>query len=191
MDSLFILRFDAPWEALTLSIILGLDPGSRITGFGVLKVSSKTIEVVSYGIIKLDAEASFPLRMQELSESVEQLLGKYQPQAVSLEKIFLGKNADSAFKLGHARGILMCESAKFGATVHEYATRVVKKSVTGKGSATKEDVQLMVQRTLRLPAIQQVDASDALAMALHHAYLVMSGDRMQNFLRKNIKDLNL
>lgn len=174
-----------------MSIILGLDPGSRITGFGVVKVSSKSIEAVSYGVIKLDAEAAFPLRMRELSESIEQLLVKYRPQAVSIEKIFLGKNADSAFKLGHARGVLMCESAKSGASVFEYATRVVKKSITGKGSATKEDVQLMVERTLRLPVIQQIDASDALAMALHHAYMVMSGSRMQNFLQKNMKDLDL
>lgn len=161
-----------------MSIILGLDPGSRVTGFGLVKLKGQSFEALSYGVIELDVRAGFPQRMRELSEGVEEILAKYRPENVVIEKIFLGKNADSAFKLGHARGVLMCAAAKSGAQVYEYATRVVKKSLTGKGSGGKEEVQQMVQRLLGIREIKKVDASDALAMAIHHAYFMMSGDRM-------------
>jgi crossover junction endodeoxyribonuclease RuvC len=172
-----MLTFHARDRRLPLSIILGLDPGSRVTGFGVIKSAGfrgEKIQLVSYGVIRLDVTAAFPLRMKELSEGIQSLLIKYQPNDVVIEKIFLGKNADSAFKLGHARGVLMCEAAKFGAGVFEYATRVVKKSLTGTGGGNKDDVQLMVERLLGVhintKSQTKQDATDALAMALHHAY---------------------
>jgi crossover junction endodeoxyribonuclease RuvC len=167
-----------------LSIVLGLDPGSRVTGFGVLKVSSSSsrhpIQLVSFGVIQLDVKRDFSLRMMELSQGIEQILKKYKPEAVAIEKIFLGKNADSAFKLGHARGVLMSESAKAGAEVFQYATRIVKKSLTGKGSGGKDEVQMMVQKLLGIREIKQADASDALALAIHHAYQSLSGTSAMN-----------
>jgi crossover junction endodeoxyribonuclease RuvC len=154
---------------LLLAVILGIDPGSRITGFGLLNANSKGVEHISHGIILLPKDESLPLRLKVLAEGMQTLLAKYKPTQVVVEKIFLGKNADSAFKLGHARGVVLAEAAKFGAEVHEYATRVVKKAIAGKGSAEKEQVKFMVEKLLGIDQIEKIDASDALAMALYHA----------------------
>jgi crossover junction endodeoxyribonuclease RuvC len=150
--------------------ILGVDPGSRITGFGVIKVQNGQIEHINHGVILLDADASFPTRMTELGESFREVMEKYRPNHVVIEKIFLGKNADSAFKLGHARGVIMYEAGLGKSQVAEYATRVVKKGVTGNGGSSKEDVQAVLKMLLRLTSINRIDASDALAMACHHAF---------------------
>lgn len=157
-------------------IILGIDPGSRITGFGVIKVSGKgasaRIQHISHGVIQMDPKEAFPLRMKELGLAMDVILQKYKPHQVVIEKIFLGKNADSAFKLGHARGVALYESAKFGSDVIEYATRLVKKGITGTGGASKEEVQTCLQRLLNIKAITRIDASDALALATFHAFRI-------------------
>jgi crossover junction endodeoxyribonuclease RuvC len=159
-------------------IILGIDPGSRVTGFGVLKISGRgaglRIQHINHGVILMEPTAPFPERMKELGEAMDVILKKYQPDEVVIEKIFLGRNADSAFKLGHARGVALYEAAKFGSAVIEYATRVVKKGITGTGAATKEEVQMCLMRLLNLKAIARLDASDALALAAHHAFLMMN-----------------
>lgn len=157
-------------------IILGIDPGSRITGFGLVKYDKigRQVTHVSHGVILLDENASFPVRMKELGEAIETVLKKHRPEQVVIEKIFLGKNADSAFKLGHARGVALYESAKFGAEVVEYATRVVKKGIVGTGAATKEDVQNCLKRLLKIATISRLDASDALALATFQAYALMN-----------------
>lgn len=155
------------------SLILGVDPGSRITGFGLIRVSrGGQLEHVSHGVIMMDVNAGFPKRMLQLGTAFQEIMQKYQPTHVAIEKIFLGKNADSAFKLGHARGVVMYEAVRGGAEVFEYATRLVKKGVTGDGGASKEQVQAVLKALLRLPKIERLDASDALAMACHHAYEV-------------------
>lgn len=150
--------------------ILGVDPGSRITGFGVIRIDGDRIEHINHGVILLDEKTSFPERIIELGQAFKEVMARYQPHEVVIEKIFLGKNADSAFKLGHARGVVMYEAGVAGAVVHEYATRVVKKGVTGNGGASKEDVQFILQSLLKLKAITRIDASDALAMAVHHSF---------------------
>lgn len=150
--------------------ILGVDPGSRITGFGVIHVRDGHIEHINHGVILLDTDAGFPQRMTELGLAFREVMEKYRPDHVVIEKIFLGKNADSAFKLGHARGVIMCEAGIGKAQVSEYATRVVKKGVTGNGGASKEDVQAILLAMLRIAKINRIDASDALAMACHHAF---------------------
>jgi crossover junction endodeoxyribonuclease RuvC len=151
-------------------IILGVDPGSRITGFGVVQIERDRIIHINHGVIVMDTDAGFAGRMKELGSSFREVMAKYKPQQVVIEKIFLGKNADSAFKLGHARGVIMYEAGLGDSEVFEYATRVVKKGVTGNGGASKEDVQAVLQVLLNIKAIQRIDASDALAMACHHAY---------------------
>jgi crossover junction endodeoxyribonuclease RuvC len=157
-------------------IILGIDPGSRTTGFGVIKVTGRGCEAriqhLSHGVISMDPKEDFPARMKELGSNLEWVLQKYKPAEVVIEKIFLGKNADSAFKLGHARGVAMYESAKFGSLVIEYATRLVKKGITGSGGASKEDVQACLQRLLNIKAITRIDASDALALATFRAFQI-------------------
>ena len=150
--------------------ILGVDPGSRITGFGLIRVEAGRIEHINHGVIVLDAAADFPMRMKELGSCFREVMEKYKPHQVVIEKIFLGKNADSAFKLGHARGVIMYEAGLGNSEVYEYATRSVKKGVTGTGAASKEDVQAILKAILNLKVISRIDASDALAMACHHAF---------------------
>lgn len=151
-------------------IILGVDPGSRITGFGVVRVENGRVEHINHGVIVIDGDDSFPVRMKELGSAFREVMEKYRPQQVVIEKIFLGKNADSAFKLGHARGVVMYEAGMGDAEVYEYATRVVKKGVTGNGGSSKEDVQAVLKAILNIKVINRIDASDALAMACHHAF---------------------
>ncbi len=150
--------------------ILGVDPGSRITGFGAVTFENGKITHINHGVIMLDGIESFPLRMRELGLSFAEVMQKYRPQHVVIEKIFLGKNVDSAFKLGHARGVIMYEAGKLSAVVYEYATRSVKKGITGNGGASKEEVQTILKAILKVPTINRIDASDALAMACYHAY---------------------
>ncbi len=156
-----------------MSIIVGIDPGSRVTGFGIIEQGSEfketSLRSLSYGVIDLDEKADFPTRTKELGQSLEKLFAQFRPKTVVIEKIFLGRNADSAFKLGHARGVVMYQAACFNCEVFEYATRVVKKGITGKGSSSKDEVQVLVARQLGLKKIQRLDASDALALAFYHA----------------------
>jgi crossover junction endodeoxyribonuclease RuvC len=161
-------------------VILGIDPGSRITGFGVVELSGSAVAKNwdvrhrSHGVIVLDPQADFAERMKQLANALQTLLSKYQPQQVVIEKIFLGKNADSAFKLGHARGVAMSEAARAQAVVIEYATRVIKKGIVGNGGASKQDVQNCLQRLLKIKAIEKLDASDALALATFQAFQLMN-----------------
>ncbi len=177
------------FEEVFLSIILGIDPGSYVTGFGLLKAHRDHVEHVSHGVILLPKDQALPERLRVLAEGMSELLEKYKPSAVAIEKIFLGKNADSAFKLGHARGVVMSFAASSGAQVYEYATRVVKKGIAGKGSADKLQVRDMVQRYLRLSVIERMDASDALALALYHAQVSATDQKLQRGLspKKPIK----
>jgi crossover junction endodeoxyribonuclease RuvC len=160
-------------------IIFGIDPGSRVAGFGIIKTNHKAnrnanqneaYDVLSHGVIVMPEKKSFQERLLVLGQSIQKLLKKYQPDEVAIEKIFLGKNADSAFKLGHARGVAMYECARLNLPISEYATRSIKQSVTGKGSADKEQVRKVVQMLLSIKEIEHLDASDALAVAVHHAH---------------------
>lgn len=156
-------------------IILGIDPGSRVTGFGLVRVENQAggiVQHMNHGVIVMDPKDSFPKRMKELAEAMQIILQKYQPDEVVIEKIFLGKNADSAFKLGHARGVAMAESAKITEKVVEYSTRLVKKGIVGTGAATKEEVASCLCRLLKVKAISRLDASDALALATFHAFQI-------------------
>jgi len=150
-------------------IILGIDPGSRFLGYAVLSVEAYKMKAIDYGVLKFDAEIALTERLQSIGKGVRELLEKYKPDHMSLEKLFLGKNADSAFKMGHARGVIIYESLLANCQVHEYATRVVKKGITGKGGAEKEHVRMVVQNLLQIKPIKSLDASDALAMACFHA----------------------
>lgn len=151
-------------------VILGIDPGSHVTGFGLIEADPRRLVHLRHGVILLGEDVPFAEKLARLSQSLGEILAQHRPQQVVLEKIFLGRNADSAFKLGHARGVLMAEAARAGVEVVEYAARQVKKGVTGNGGAGKEDVRVVVQRLLGIAGIQRLDASDALALACHHAF---------------------
>lgn len=154
-------------------IILGIDPGSRFLGYGVISVEDPhrldLMKPIDFGVLRFDANVPLTERLHSIGLGVRELFQRYQPQHLSLEKIFLGKNADSAFKMGHARGVIVYESLLAGAQVFEYATRVVKKGITGQGGAEKEHVRLVVRQMLKIGPVASLDASDALAMACYHA----------------------
>lgn len=150
-------------------IILGIDPGSRITGFGVINRQGQKVEYVASGCIRT-GDGSMSERLRKIFEGVSELIDIYQPEQFAIEMAFMGKNADSALKLGQARGTAMVAASLKDLEVAEYAPRAIKQAVVGKGGATKEQVQMMVQYLLKLPGVPQADAADALAIAICHAH---------------------
>lgn len=148
--------------------VLGVDPGSRATGYGVVEVDRSRLVHVAHGVIKTDTEAPFSARLAEIYLRLTEVLDEFQPAEVGVENIFNAHSAQSALKLGHARGvILLCAELK-GLPISEYTPTQVKSAVVGYGQAEKLQVQDMVRRLLALPKAAQADASDALAVAICH-----------------------
>lgn len=158
-------------------MILGIDPGSRITGYGLINQTGSRIEYVDSGCIRI-RPGELPERLQQIYEGIRQVIETYQPQTVGVEQIFMSRNADSALKLGQARGAAIVAAVNQGLPVCEYSARQVKQSVSGKGSADKGQVQHMVMALLKLDKAPQADAADALAVALCHAHTQQSLIRM-------------
>ncbi len=150
-------------------IILGVDPGTLVTGFGVIEGSSGHCRVLEYDVIKNRADRSMPLRLLTIYSRLLTIIEQYHPDEFAIETAFAGKNAQSALKLGHARGVSILAAVAHEIPTTEYSPREVKKSVVGNGSASKEQVQAMVRRLLELRGGPTLfDASDALAVALCH-----------------------
>jgi len=150
-------------------IIIGLDPGSRHTGFGVIAAEGDTLSHVTHGVIHLKGTWSFSERLRVLHQELHDLFQRIKPTTAVVEKIFFGKNADSAFKLGHARGVCLLTAAEHAARVEEYAARYVKKVMTGSGAADKAQVQTMVFNWLKMRPVESAfDATDALSLAVTH-----------------------
>ena len=149
-------------------IILGIDPGSRTTGFGVIRMFGSKMEYLSCGCIRTTGQ-SIPTRLDEIFNGVGEVVEKYQPDCMAIEQVFVAKNPGSALKLGQARGaaIVACVSREL--EVSEYSARQVKQSVVGYGNAEKIQVQQMVAKLLGLNKTPQSDAADALAIAICHA----------------------
>ena len=172
-----------------MTVILGIDPGSRKTGFGIVETTENATRYVSSGVIKLPIEASLAFRLKVLAESLNDIIDEFSPTLAVIEEVFMNKSAGSALKLGQARGAAMVVCATRDLEVHEYATRQIKQAVVGTGGATKDQVAHMVARLLRLPATPGEDASDALAAALCH----ISGDAVrratgaQSFAMRRLK----
>ena len=150
-------------------LILGIDPGSRITGFGVLDVSTPAPRYVASGCLRLQDD-DLAQRLAQVYAGISELIGLHRPGEFAIERVFMARNADSALKLGQARGAAIVCAANHGLMVSEYAARQIKQAVTGTGAAEKSQVQHMVQAILGLNQCPQADAADALAIALTHAY---------------------
>lgn len=163
----------------SLKTIVGIDPGSRVTGYGILQVDRDRITHIDHGVIDFSRDKNFSRRIKEIGLQLRQIFALHNPDVVVIEQIFLGKNVDSVFKLGHARGIAMYEAELCGSEVVEYATRLVKKGVTGLGQATKEQVAMSLNRFMKIQIQGKIDASDALAMAYHHAVQIEISRKMQ------------
>jgi len=151
-----------------MALILGVDPGSRKTGFGVINCISGKSEYVGSGVIRVP-DVSLPERLKVIFDSINEIIEKYCPQEFAIESVFMAKNAGSALKLGQARGAAIVAAVSHDLPVSEYEARKVKQSVVGHGGADKLQVQHMVKTLLKLPATPQEDAADALAIALCHA----------------------
>lgn len=151
--------------------VLGIDPGSRITGYGVVdKERGGKLAHVCNGHLLLEPSDPLPERLLAISNALKGIIDEFKPDAMSIESIFFSKNVDSAIKLGEARGIPLLCAASSGVPVYEYAPRSVKQAVTGYGNATKEQVQKMVRMLLRTQAVLKPDAADALAIAICHIH---------------------
>ncbi len=147
--------------------ILGIDPGSRMTGFGVLDFVADNATYVASGTVQ-SIDGEFPERLKQIFDSVSEIVLQYQPDVVAIESVFVHKNAGSALKLGHARSAAICATFESDVDVFEYAPREIKQAVVGTGAATKHQVQHMVISILRLDGEPSADAADALATALCH-----------------------
>lgn len=150
--------------------VLGIDPGSRHLGWGILAQIGTRLEHVAHGVIDVDVGGAFAERLVEIDDELARVIGAHAPGAAAVESLFFAKNAQSAAKLGHARGVVLLRLARAGLAVHEYAPALVKRTVVGKGAAEKEQVARVMTAVLRLSAPPRLDAADALAVALTHCH---------------------
>ena len=147
--------------------MLGIDPGSRATGYGVVDVSRGDLVYVASGCIRT-AEGEFPARLAEVHRGVQQIVTDYAPQVAAIEQVFVARSAASALKLGQARGAALVALVGAELPISEYAARRIKQAVTGTGNATKQQVQHMIRLLLNLERAPGSDAADALAIAICH-----------------------
>lgn len=153
-----------------MPLILGIDPGSRCTGFGIIRYRSGDSQYITSGCIRTTGD-DFPGRLQQIFSDLTELINIHKPDQMAIEQVFLGKNASSAFKLGQARGVAIVSASSQMIPVSEYSARQVKQAVVGRGSAEKSQVQHMVCQLLSLSAVPPEDAADGLAIALCHAHM--------------------
>ena len=153
--------------------VLGIDPGSQVTGFGVVDFGRSKLSYVTSGCIRTQGDA-FPERLKEIFREVGGLVGRYRPDQIAVERVFMHRNADSALKLGQARAAAICATFEMELPMYEYAAREVKQAVVGRGAADKDQVQHMVKALLGLSGRLQQDAADGLAIAVCHAHFRQS-----------------
>ena len=152
-----------------MAIILGIDPGSRKCGYGVINTVGTRLDYIASGVIRVET-LEFAHRLQVIFENISQIITEYQPQFAAVEEVFMGKSASSALKLGHARGVAMVACTNHKVEVFEYATRKIKLAVVGTGIAEKEQMQHMIKTLLKLSEVPGEDAADALSVAVCHAH---------------------
>ena len=172
-------------EASHLSLILGIDPGSRKTGFGIINTLGNRHEYVASGVIRL-GDGPLPERLKVIYQSLSEVIEEYCPQQMAVEQVFMAKSAGSALKLGQARGAAIVAAVNHDLPVAEYEAKKIKQSVVGNGGGDKVQVLHMVRQILKLSGMPQEDAADALAVALCHAnshYHLVSVAQARQFRR--------
>lgn len=165
--------------------VLGVDPGTVITGWGVVEMAGGALVHVAHGTINSSPRHGQADRLSRIHRELKEILQRFAPEVMSLEKLFFARNAQSALKLGQARGVAMVAAAETGVPVHEYSSAEIKLAVVGYGRATKDQVQKMVGSLLRVPARIPADAADALAAAIcdlhqntfHRRVMLAAGER--------------
>lgn len=162
-------------------IIIGIDPGTNITGYGIIKFSGNSLKRIDSGIIRLPASKSIHKRLEIIYDKLFELIKRYKPDEFAIETAFYGKNAQSAMKIGYARGVSILAAIHNGISVSEYSPREIKKSVVGKGAASKQQVNYMIKNILGLTeAKMKSDESDALAIAICHAFRLKRTKSVKN-----------
>ena len=160
------------------SIILGIDPGTRITGYGIIKVGVSRLEPIDFGCIRPPVNLDLPQRYLAIFQGIEQLLDLYNPSALAVETQFVYKNVQSALKLGGARTAVLLAAVKRNIPIFEYTPKKAKMAVVGHGGASKEQVQKMIQLLLTLSSLPEPeDAADALSLAICHAHTLAFNQR--------------
>lgn len=155
-------------------IVLGVDPGTQVTGYGVVSGNNaNAMTLVECGVIRTQPREPLPARLRDIHEGIAELLKRHAPQVMSIEDVFYARNVRTTVTLGHARGVILLAAEQRGVAVHEFPPAAIKKAVVGAGAATKEQVQFMIMRLLRLKAAPKpADAADGVAAAV--AYLMGS-----------------
>ncbi len=176
-----------------MSIILGIDPGSRVTGYGVIQQEGRQFNYLGSGCIKAltpikdGEEEDFSQRLQTIFAGVSELIIQFKPELFAVEQVFMGVNPGGALKLGQARGAAIVAATNKGLPVAEYTARQIKQAVVGTGAADKAQVQHMVKNILNLPGTPQADAADALAVALCHGHSIDSLNKMVGHVTKTVR----
>lgn len=166
-------------------IILGVDPGTLITGFGIIKVQQSRHSILTYGIIRNSGNYPMPERLKRIYDQLCKVIEQYHPNELAIETAFYGKNAQSALKIGHARGVSILAAVNHNISTAEYSPREIKKAVTGNGTASKQQVQFMVKSQLKLRGtLKHFDVSDALAVALCHSFRITNGKSLSRHTHK-------
>ncbi len=167
-------------------IILGIDPGSGVTGYGVIKGSHANATLVDYGAIRVSYRKPLPVRLEEMYSGITDVITKIKPDQLAVEEAFYSKNAKSALVMGQIRGVALLAGAQAKIPIAEYSPREVKSSIVGTGAASKTQVQYMVKNILQLKELPEPeDASDALAIALCHLNKLTSRKRLQEMERRD------
>jgi crossover junction endodeoxyribonuclease RuvC len=149
-------------------IVLGVDPGSRVTGYGLVEKSGNQITCIHSGTFGTSLNRPFFERIYEIFQSMSEIMNRFRPEEMAIEDLFFHKNLESALKIGHARGAVLIAAVQHNVKIFEYSPLEIKKSVVGYGRATKEQVRSMTQVILKMKALPPLDASDALATAICH-----------------------
>ncbi len=171
-----------------MTIILGIDPGSRFTGYGVIKQQGRTFTYLGSGCIKaLSQGEDLGSRLQTIFCGVSEIIMQFKPDMFAIEQVFMAKNPDSALKLGQARGAAIVAATNNDLIIAEYSARQIKQAVVGTGGADKSQVQHMVKTILQLPGTPQADAADALAVALCHANSHESIEKLAGQAKKTVR----
>jgi crossover junction endodeoxyribonuclease RuvC len=156
-------------------VILGIDPGTAVMGYGLVKETGPKIELISLGVVKMEHLDDHALKLQRIFEKTLALIDEYKPDCMALEAPFYGKNIQVMLKLGRAQGVAMAAALSRNLPICEYAPRKIKQSITGNGNATKEQVSAMLQTLLKFSETPQfLDATDGLAVAVCHAFQKIS-----------------
>ncbi|CDG34318.1 crossover junction endodeoxyribonuclease RuvC [Parasaccharibacter sp. TMW2.1882] len=150
--------------------LMGIDPGLRFMGWGIVDVEGNRLRHVADGVLATQSGDDVPRRLCDLHEGLMRLIQQYGPAEAAVEETYVNRNGSSTLKLGYARGVALLVPALAGLSVHEYGAMAVKRAVVGTGAATKEQVSMMVRRLLPGAEVRRADASDALAIAICHAH---------------------